>query len=283
MIKKIPPCEVCDEARSRSRSNSLSHQKDPSFSSISSSSDTNNNSINKSFDSARSRSLDSTTGNSNTSNDMTYLKYPNRTSSKIYQRPNRHNSQESYFGHHHDPNLTYVKQYPSMSRSHDSLIRCQNRFERLPSPIHFVPPVPPPPFPFMPPPPNIFYDYQQIHENSNFLSNIHQELLRKLSETETNANNIIHKLTLLREYLRQEVNKENVKLTKRIENDRNDLIKKIELFEMNNRDLKDVIYDLTAVDHFNKKNRANNLKSEHDTVELIKQLEASEAEKNVRK
>jgi hypothetical protein len=152
--------------------------------------------------------------------------------------------------------------------------------------VHSHPPPPPtllpPPHPFWAPPPILLEDNHQI-----FLSKIHRELLNKLADTESNANDIIHKLSLLKEYLRQEANKENLKLTKRVENDRNELIRKIELFEMNNRDLRDIIYDLTTVEQISSHRKressssSNELKRDHDVNELLKQLEALEGEKNV--
>jgi hypothetical protein len=151
------------------------------------------------------------------------------------------NSQESFL----DPNLTYSMPSPSIrSRSCDDFLETARRHmsSHLPPP---PPPLPPLPLPLHVPPlgflPPYFYDNIITH---------HEMLFEKLVESEAQANRIAHHVSLFKEILKNELNlsKQNINSTtiNNLENERQELIEQIELFEMKNRHLRDIVYDLTC-------------------------------------
>lgn len=108
-------------------------------------------------------------------------------------------------------------------------------------------------------------------------------LINRLVDTESCSNEIAKHLGGLREFLLCELNMGPCELVhhapfivKRLDYDRCELLKRLELFELVNHDLRAVIYDL--IDY----KSAGNQRSLEENGNLIRHIQALEAENNVR-
>lgn len=266
--KTLPICQVCIEARSRSQS---PHKLTEQYNNLNTNNNNNNyNDLNSSRSSTFLSRTTSDPASLNTSDD--YISFNrNRSNKQVPSSKNqRYKSEERRLNALNDPNSTYTLPY-SRSRSHDSLMR-SFREDCLPyriDPISYsTPPPPPPPY---------FHDSLPA---SNVINN-REFLVQKLIETESFANNIVHQLSLLKDFLIIETNNPHQVLhnapiiIKRFEFDRDELLKQLEFFELANRDLKDTIYDFTSPANL------NDLRQLQENSTLIKQIDALEIENNV--
>ena len=120
-----------------------------------------------------------------------------------------------------------------------------------------------------------------LQSTSSVLTNNREKLVERLYETESYATDIAQHVSLLKDFIRREIVNRPIDsvcpdVLCRLEKDSHFLIKKIEIYEQCNRELKDIIYDLTSPDSMD-------LYREHQTSSaLAKQIDCLELENNVR-
>lgn len=124
-----------------------------------------------------------------------------------------------------------------------------------------------------------------LKRSESLLLSNKEKLIQKLIESESYANDIVRHLSLVKDFIRTEANINplqmnfNPILAKRFENDRNILLKQLELFELSNRELKDIVYDLTCK---NSNNDLRGQKRQKESTSFLKQIDSLENENMVK-